>query len=160
VFGSPIREATEQDYPTFLKLWITYLESQLSFGGDILPTPKTISFFTVVFNAYVTGERRGVVLLAGPDWGVSLWGEDMGDPPVDTRYAPLARGWGTYITPEHRREGLGNQIREYGSRRMRDMGFKHIAGTILTTNEVSTQSLKKYETSTLMMLHIKALEDC
>lgn len=159
MFGSPIREATQKDYPTFLKLWVEYLESQLLLGGDVLPTPKTISFFTVVFNAYVEAERRGVVLLAG-DYGVSLWGEDIGDLPVDSRYAPLARGWGTYVTPDHRREGLGNALREHGSRRMYEMGFSYIAGTILVTNEVSTQSLKKYETSTPMILHVKALEDC
>lgn len=158
MFGSPIREATAQDYPTFLKLWISFLEDQLVMGGDVLPTPKTISFFTVVFNAYITGERRGVVLLAA-DYGVSLWGEDMAESPVDSSFSPLARGWGTYVMPEHRREGLGNALREYGSRRMREMGFAYIAGTILVTNEVSTQSLKKYETSTPMMLHIKALED-
>lgn len=158
MFGSPIREATPKDYPTFLKLWIEYLENQAGMGADILATPKTISFFTVVFNAYLHGERRGVVLLAG-DYGVSLWGEDMADSPIDTRYAPYARGWGTYITPEHRREGLGSAMREYGCRRMYEMGFSYVTGMMLLTNDVSRQSLKKYETETPMLFHIKALED-
>ena len=158
VFGNPIREATAGDYPTFLKLWIDLIESQAAMGGDMLPTPKTLSFFTVVFDAYLNGNRRGVVLLAG-DYGVSLWGEDLADSPIDTKYAPYARGWGTYITPAHRREGLGSAMREYGCRRMREMGFTHVTGLLLLTNEVSRQSLKKYETETPMMMHIKALED-
>lgn len=159
MFGNPIREATPQDYPTFLKLWIKYIESQVALGGDMLPTPKTIAFFTVVFNAYLSGERRGVVLLAGDGHGVSLWGEDMGESPIDTKYAPLARGWGTYVMPEYRRAHLGSVMREYGCRRMREMGFKYVTGVMLLTNEISMQSLKKYETQTPMMIHIKALED-
>ena len=158
MFGSVIREATAQDYPTFLKLWISFLENQLLMGGDVLPTPKTISFFTVVFNAYITGERRGVVLLAG-DYGVSLWGEDMGESPIDCKYVPLARGWGIYVTPEYRRKGLSTQLYEYGARRMAEMGFSYVCGMILINNDVSLQGLAKYETQTPSVLHIKALGD-
>jgi GNAT superfamily N-acetyltransferase len=159
VFGSAIREATERDYPTFLKLWIEFIENQAALGGDMLATPKTLSFFSTLFNTYLSGERRGVTLMAGDDWGVSLWGEDLGDSPIDTKYAPFARGWGTYVVPARRREGLGSQMREHGARRMHEMGFTHIGGTILLANDVSLQSLKKYNVHTPMLLHIKALEE-
>ena len=158
MFGNPIHEATERDYPTFLKLWVALMESQAELGSDILVTPKNVAFFTALFNIYLGGMRRGVVLLAG-DCGVSMWGEDVADSPLDTKYAPFARGWGTYITPEHRRQGLASQMREYGSRRMHEMGFKYVGGVLLLSNEISQQSLKKYETSTPLMFHIKALED-
>lgn len=159
MFGSPIREATELDYGVFVRLWVDYIDSQARLGGDLLPTPKTLAFFTAVFNSYVQHERRGVVLLAGEADGVSLWGEDLGDSILDSRYDPYARGWGTYIVPSRRREGLGSAMREHGCRRMMDMGFKNVTGVMFITNDVSIQSLKKYETHTPMMIHVKALEE-
>jgi hypothetical protein len=154
-----IREATSDDYPLFLRLWMAFIEDQHSQGGDIRVTPKNVQFFSLLFGAYTQGLRKGVVLIGGNNWGISMWGEDLADPMLESKYAPFARGWGTYIESDHRREGLGNALREYGRDCMRKMGFKYIGGNLLATNGVSIDSLKKYSTETPSIFYFMSLED-
>lgn len=117
-----IRQATRADFPTFLRLWLDFLQDQQEQGGDMLSTPKTISFFTLLFSAYVTGVRKGIVLLH-EDCGVMLWGEGLADLPYDTQNDLCANGWGVFVSPEFRRKGISRALYQHGSKMLREMGF-------------------------------------
>lgn len=135
-----IRQATQADFPTFLRLWLDYIQDQHEQGDPMLPTPKTISFFTLLFSAYVTGVRRGVVLL-DEDHAVMLWGEGLADSPIDTEHDPQARSWGVYVAPGHRSKGISRALYDTAKKILREMGFKTMTTGVLIGNMVGRSSL-------------------
>jgi GNAT superfamily N-acetyltransferase len=135
-----IRQATQADFPTFLRLWLDYMQDQQEQGEPLLPTPKTIGFFTLLFSAYVSGARKGVVLL-DEDRAVMLWGGGLAEAPFDTSHDPQARSWGVYVAPEHRGKGISRALYETAIKHLREMGFKTMTTGVLIGNSVGRSSL-------------------
>ena len=135
-----IRQAIQADFPTFLRLWLDYMQDQQEQGEPLLPTPQTISFFTLLFTAYVSGARKGVVLL-DENRAVMLWGAGLADAPFDTAHDPQARSWGVYVAPEHRGKGISRALYEAAKKILREMGFKTMTTGVLIENRAGRNSL-------------------
>lgn len=137
-----IRDATRQDRRLFLSLWHDYLKELRDLGSEVLPTDRTLTFYAGLFDGYVGGVLHGVVLFSvrGPatpdDVGVLMWGEvpSTGAHP-ETEFGRIAQGWGTYIAPAARGEGLSSSLRREAKRRLREMGFDSVIGGAHTMND-------------------------
>ena len=132
-----VRPARAADLGDFLRLWRAYLEElHAAFGGEILPTERTLTFFADLFMALLGGDR-GVCLLAEDDAsavGVLLWGS-LQQPPVDTDLGKTAQGWGTYVVPASRGKHVAKQLREAGAKALAEMGFDHVVGAAERGND-------------------------
>lgn len=134
----PIRLAVEEDLEDFLALWMEFLIDREKNGGDFVANDKALRYFETIFNLYVTGERKGVCLIAGSEssiqryygkgrMGVTLWGEGPADY-IDFARGPVAMGWGVYVRPEFRRTGLSLAMRELAADELRRLGFRRVTG--------------------------------
>jgi hypothetical protein len=135
-----IREATKEDFPVFLRLWLDFLEEQREYGSEILPTPRTVNFFSCLFVAYTTGARRGVVLL-NDDNAVLMYGEGLSEQPYDTDRDPAAHGWGVFVKPECRGNGLSGEMYDASRATLSGMGFKTMVAGALLENRNGESSL-------------------
>jgi len=125
-----------EDRDLFKTLWIKYLQETAQAGGPYLPTEKTLGFYTSLFIAYSSGRWDGVVLLASDAAGVLMWGAVPGDDlPLDFRYGRVAQGWGTYVEPAHRRQGVASALRTVAKRRLVEMGFDAVIGEAWAGNK-------------------------
>lgn len=140
-----IRTAETRDLARFLNLWREYLtELHVKYGGEILPTERTLTFFADLFLGLQGGER-GVCLLAedeGVPVGVLLWGS-LQQPPVDTALGRTAQGWGTYVVPEARAKGISSRLRETARKILAEMGFEHVLGAAERINAVGLATGEK-----------------
>lgn len=141
-----IRLARPEDAPIFEALWRDYLTEYHKQGGELLPTRRNLVAFLELFSAYTTNTTAdapmGVCVLADED-GVLLWG-DTGPPRVDTRYDPLAFGWGTYVVPEMRQRGIAREMREFARPLLKALGFKNVQGTALNANKPGILSAESF----------------
>lgn len=120
-------------------MWNEFLVDREKNGGDFVANGKALRYFETIFNLYVTGERKGVCLIAGSEssiqryygqgrMGVTLWGEGPADY-IDFVRGPVAFGWGVYVRPEFRRIGLSLSMRELASEELRKLGFRRVTGS-------------------------------
>ncbi len=126
-----IRHARPDEAGVFRLLWKEYLVEMLSHGGDVAASESNLDFFESLFTVYTTQSAKGIVLFADGK-GVLMWGECPGG--LETVRAPHAMAWGTYILPQHRRQGVARVLRQLALNRMREMGFRSLLGTIYTRN--------------------------
>jgi GNAT superfamily N-acetyltransferase len=137
-----IRTAEARDLTRFLSLWRCYLaELHEAYGGEILPTERTMTFFTDLFMGLLGGDR-GVCLLAEDDGravGTLLWGS-LQQPPVDTSLGRTAQGWGTYVVPDARGRHVASQLRYAGAKALLEMGFEHVVGAAEKANDAGLVS--------------------
>ena len=68
-----------------------------------------------------------------------LWGGG-GELPFDTKFDPIARGWGTYVRPEHRGKGVSTLLREKGKELLSSLGYRTVVGTVMNDNTPGVQS--------------------
>jgi GNAT superfamily N-acetyltransferase len=138
-----IRRAHKQDRDAFLGLWREMLVENYGIGGEILPSESNVEFYGRLFDAYVTEQFQGAILLSvGDDAipnGCLLWG-DSGPGQVETRWGRIAMGWGTYVRPEFRRRGISTDLRCEGRALLREMGFDTVLGSAVETNEAGIRS--------------------
>ena len=122
-----VRLATKEDLEVFGTLWKDFLEERA--GKEelgVLVTPKALRFYLGMFTAYVDGTLPGVVLLA-EERGALMWGSP-GEGPLETSWDPWAHGWGTYVVPSARGQGLSTALREEAKRRLKELGFRAVLG--------------------------------
>jgi GNAT superfamily N-acetyltransferase len=124
--------AGQADASDFLDMWLLFLletyhdtlkerhkivQARLKLAGDLI-------------DAYLTRGLDGTVLIARDASGRAiaglLWGEGPDTPLIDhaERYA---QGWGTYVRPSHRRQGVASAMWREGKRRLAVLGFNRIA---------------------------------
>lgn len=135
-----VREAIERDKGLFRKLWGEFQKESHEMGHWVLPTKANLDVATFFFEQYTTKQAEGIVLFIAND-AVLMWGTDMS--PVETVFEKPAQGWGIYIKPERRREGLSLLIRDAGKEKLSSMGFTHVVGSTPHKNEASYQSSLK-----------------
>lgn len=137
--SSKVRVASSKDRALFSSLWRAYLSELRSLGSEIRPTDRTMAFYMALFDSYTMGSRFGLCLLAG-DGATLLWGESMDSSPLDTDFGKIAHGWGTYVAPPARGQGLSRALREEAVRRLADMGFDSVLGMAHLPNEKGLQT--------------------
>lgn len=135
-----VRKAKERDKGLFRKLWQRFMEDNFEMDGLILPTKNNLDVANFYFDKYVSGEAEGIVLFVAND-AVLMWGDDLS--PIETRLEKSAQGWGVYVAPERRRQGVSMVIREEGKKMLRNMGFTHVLGSTTEKNDPSYQSSVK-----------------
>jgi L-amino acid N-acyltransferase YncA len=128
-----VRLAELKDAALFITLWRKFLRELRATGGDILPTNRTMSFFADLFNAYVSRQMKGVIVLAD-DHSVLMWGETKRY--VDSINDPFVLGFGTYVDPEHRQKGICRLMRKKAIEVCKDLGMKGVIGEVHSKNDV------------------------
>ena len=128
-----IRDATNDDFSTFLRLWLAFMDDQQKLGSEVLTTPKTVAFISTLFMYYVSGYRKGVVMLVD-DHSFVLVGESIADSGFDTKHDPTAHTWAIYVDPKHRRNGLSKEMHHCVMEKLKEMGFSTLSGGVLIGN--------------------------
>lgn len=141
-----IRKAHPVEVKGFSQLWLEFLIEHKEEGSETLPTGETMRFVRQLFHEYTSGFIGGVALVAdigGNDFaGGLLWGS-RGMSPVDTTWGNTAFGWGTYVRPEYRGDGLGSQLVAEGLSQLTAQGFDTIVLTPLVGNDRSLKMLER-----------------
>lgn len=119
------RAATLADGAAFRKLLMAHLREMRAKGSEIHPTDRSADFYCGLFDRYVTGRADGVVVMAD-DVGFSMAGDAT--LPLDSDFGKTAIGWGTYVAPEARGAGLGNELRRVLRAALRERGFQTVLG--------------------------------
>jgi GNAT superfamily N-acetyltransferase len=144
------RLAQKEDRPDFLRLWMEFLEEGAAQGSHLLADDHNLGLFRQYFDAYVSGERRGVaafwrlevdaaneaVVLAGEQFGVSNWHLDTPE------FATL---WGIYVAQDHRGEKRGLELEKFGIKYLRRMGFRGAHTSVRTNNPHGQSDWRKWD---------------
>ena len=136
-----VRKARSRDLGIFIKLWKSYLNEAYEHGSGVPPSEENIEFFRTIFNLYVNGTEKGVVLFVG-EGAVLLLGT-AGASPIKTDHDPVAQGWGMYVAPELRGNKVSQVLYEEGFKQLKEMGFKTVLGHCMLEDEVAWKSLTR-----------------
>ena len=118
-----IREAKVRDVGLFTKLWKAYLESNEKVGSVICPNERNMAGPTILFERYVSGDLRGVVLFVA-DYAVFMAGEQT--LPLEYNCGRVANLWGSHVLPSHE---VGPQLVNEGLKRLKEKGFNTLLFT-------------------------------
>lgn len=132
--------ATPANRSRVIDLTRAYLEELLPLGSEILPTDRSLATFARFFDAYVSGDWPGAVVLS--DGGFTMAGQSGPEPLFDTKFGRMAYGWGTYVEPAYRRQGLAAAMRAALRDELRRQGFGAIAGAAHHLNGVGLESVR------------------
>lgn len=135
-----IRPATAVSAGRVLGLVRDYLREIQEQGSELLPTPRTLSTYARFIDAFTTGEWPGVVLEC--DAGFTMAGQPGRDPLFDTNPGPMAYAWGTYVSPDNRRQGIAAALRARLRDELRALGFRAISGAVHRLNAAGIDSLR------------------
>lgn len=135
-----VREGKPRDKGLFRKLWKAFLKENSEQGHWILPNSGNLDVATFYFDKYVNKEAEGVVLFVAQN-AVLMWGEDLS--PITTIFEKAAQGWGTYVDPDHRKNGMSAEMRKQGKEKLRELGFTHVVGSVMKDNHPSHISTLK-----------------
>lgn len=149
-----VREAKDNDLDRglFATLWKEFLEDQFAKGSHIRPTDENVKVFLNIYDNYLSGKFAGVVLFVGLD-AVCMMG-DTGNV-FDSTYGKIAKGWGTYVRPNKRGQGISKRLREAGYNKLREMGFDNVFGDLLLGNTEGEKSIKWEPYATLGRVSLK-----
>lgn len=138
-----VRKAKERDLGLFRKLWKPYMEEENGGGNPVQGSDRNVAFYEQLFKKYTSGEWPGCCLFVGED-GVLLWGYG-GQRPLDLDWdaARLAHGWGVYVRPESRKNGISRALYEAGREEMRQLGFERVMGEINLNNEAGVRAAEE-----------------
>lgn len=158
-----IRRARLDDRRAFMLLWEEYLKDLQDMGGEIIPSKRTLLFFSKVFAAYTQNHDRGVCLIyfdGKIPAAVLLWGEIL-PLPIDTTLGRIAQGWGTYIRLKYRGKGLSSELRAAASFILREAGFNSVIGSSHDKNQHGLQTglaagFEPFQTTCVLDLTLKA----
>jgi GNAT superfamily N-acetyltransferase len=137
--------ADSNDKDIFMELWKEAVESQSRMGSSIVPSAKTMNFFSGIFDAYTSGELEGVCLFGASKNAVLLWGEMGSELPWDSTMGKWAMGWGTYIRPAYRRQGVARLLRDEAMKYLYEMGIETVIGTSVSGNVAGEESMASYK---------------
>jgi GNAT superfamily N-acetyltransferase len=127
-----VRKATLRDIGLFKKLWGALLEEQSKAGSLVVPNEHNLDFMSGVFESYVEGDLDGVVLFVS-DAAVLMYG-DCGSPMQYSIGDKVAYGFGQYVDPDHRGEGILDAMAKEAFTQLTDMGFDAMLGNTMTTD--------------------------
>lgn len=128
------RLATLADLPAIGKANWAWLEEQAAAGGPLLPTPRSQRVHMDLVEAYLQGEREGLVVMAesGPrQVGVALAGEPWSAGGYDTQFGKTATIWLVWVHPDWRKSGVGLGMLQWGRPIVLSRGFKTAVCTTL-----------------------------
>jgi len=139
-----VRPAEEADIPELLVLTKDYLDEQQDFGGDVLPTPRTIDYYRTLFAGVIGKTIMGAAVALS--WNGSLVGFHLTvelPMPWDSMFGRAALGFGTFVDPAFRGRGFGVALREVANDLLREAGFETVIGLVHTGNQPGEQSLER-----------------
>ena len=137
-----VRTANPEDLKDFLVLWEEmFNEIDENFPkNDTKPTRNNMNFQKMIFDNYVKGFCKGVVLLWYPKdidspQGVMMVGEKLGPgDPVDLRWENPAFIHGIYIRPEYRKKAGWRSLHRAGKPYLLELGFTDVIGWVTAGN--------------------------
>jgi GNAT superfamily N-acetyltransferase len=137
-----IRPATTDDMLDLVPLFWDMLKELDQYGHDMLPTANNAWMFCrdvlepgLVDGTVIVAEEKGQVL------GALFW--TLSDSGYETRHK-AAVGYGTYVKPDWRGQGLATQMRQIGICRLKQLGVEKLYGTVLTGNVAGRASAAKF----------------
>lgn len=115
-----------------MQLWDRFLFDEHS---RFAATRKNLFFFSALFDAYASGKAQGVCLTDAKQNSALLWGDAGGAPPLEFKAGNMASGWGTYVEPKDRREGIAQALCDAAGPLLKAKGFDVVVGTISNDNK-------------------------
>jgi len=131
-----VRIAKPTDKGLFKKLWWEYMNSPERKNDDAVVNDHNLEVFVKLFEAYTSKTLKGVVLLVGED-AVLMHGS-MGESPFQTKYDPFAIGFGVYVRPQLRGEGVSQQLYRKSFKILKGQGFRYIIGGVVETEKIDS----------------------
>jgi GNAT superfamily N-acetyltransferase len=132
-----VRLATTKDLTQFDLLWAEYLEENHKQGDAVLPSQSNKEFFRRVARIYMNNPQTGCVIMAFDGKvpaGVVMWGMPLFPSPIETTHGVVAHGWGTYVRPEHRGEGVSRDMRDMAKGHLQAIGCDTLVGSVRIGN--------------------------
>ncbi len=112
----------------FLGLWREYLQESHASGSPVLPSEANVAECLKLYDAYVIGSLRGACMVAKVDEqavGLALFGENFpGGLALETDYGRTMHGWGVYIRPDARAEGVAIALMQASLKVAVELGFQ------------------------------------
>lgn len=139
-----VRLATTDDLRQFDCLWMEYLQENLKAGDTTLNSKNNRAFFHRVARHYMTYPKLGCVVMAFDGKvpaGVVMWGAFIGDA-LETTLGKVAHGWGTFVRPKYRGEGLSSKMRGLAEDHLRAQRIRSLLGTVLPSNIPGLRSVE------------------
>lgn len=134
-----IRPAQAVDRPVLIELFLNLLIYLDQYEHDILPIRENAEWF--VDETFLPAAGRGEpVLIAWQDKkavGALFW--VIQDFPFQVRWKQ-AMGYGTYIDPDWRRQGVGKQLRQQGLKMLKELGVEVLLGMAHVDNRGGVES--------------------
>jgi len=137
-----MRIAGPEDFPAFDTMLRSFLgEQETREGCRMLFTRRTLERYRELARGYLSGQRFGGVVLgeieteAGHELaGFALCGEDDGPTAVDMTFGKIAILWMVWISPEHRKSGLGFAMLQYALPTLVEMHFDTVLMSVREGN--------------------------
>ena len=148
--------ATAGQRQDFVNLWGEFLREARKGGSSLHADDYNLKVFRDYFDAYATGELRGLTIFwrptqDDPPAAILLGGEVYGDPVWHDDHTGTATMWGIYVLPEHRKLGLGVKMCEMAIPVLRDLGFSGACTTVRVDNPLGMAMRETLEK--LAMIH-------
>lgn len=124
-----VRTATMRDRGLFKSLWMKMLEEQYQAGSLVLPHDHNVDVMVNIFEKYVTEELEGVVLFVS-NVGVIMYG-DLVNPYKLSVGTKVAYGFGQYVAPENRGDGILDAMAEEAFKQLIVRGFDVMFGNTM-----------------------------
>jgi len=137
-----VRDATSKDSKRFLELWVVMLaEIYENYPkADSGPTRKNVNYHRMLFESYVGGFAKGVVMLweparvedgEEPVQGLVMAGGAMEEGQgLDRRWESPAWIHGIYVAPAYRKYGGWRALHRAGSKGLRALNFTDVIGFV------------------------------
>ncbi len=131
-----VRLATTGDLRQFDCLWEELLMENQKNGDPILNDKSNRAIFRAAARSFMSDSKTGCVIMAFEGRvpvGVVMWGSPAAAT-VNTVLGKAAHGWGSYVRPKYRGEGLSREMREMARAHLLAQGFKALFGSVLPSN--------------------------
>jgi len=133
-----VRDATTKDSERFLELWESMLIEIYKEHpkADSTATRKNLNFHKLIFDSYVSGFAKGIVLLWEPQGSsepqglVMAGGKLSPQDTLDVRWERPAWIYGIYIAPSYRRLGGWRALHRAGEKALVALGFTDTQGFV------------------------------
>jgi GNAT superfamily N-acetyltransferase len=150
-----IRAAKERDIGLFIKLWKSYIVNEYAQGSGVPASEENMEVYRDIFNLYVSGEEKGVVLFVG-ECAVFMFGT-AGTSRIQSERDPIANGWGVYVEPDHQGQGIAEALYKAAHKELKEMGFKTVGGHCYLENEAAWAVLDKMGYKKIQYVVVKDL---
>ncbi len=125
----------------FRRVWMRFMEELYDAGGEVVPTKQNLDQYVAIYMMYVSGEAEGYTLLLQGDDGkiiaANMGGEIPIAEPTETNWGRVARCWGIWVDPEHRRSDLSINLDKTMGRMLLADGFDTIVSDVHFFNKIA-----------------------